>query len=155
MLLDEYLNYLLEDDDEDESEEIEDEDEDDDDEEEVEEKMALISKLKGLDPFGKAKVLAARKAHKTQVAAFKKSGYAQKAQAISKRKDAPQLKKTMMSNLRKGKEVEALKKTGGELHRARKAMKWKKRGAVAGGLGAVGVGGFAAARRSDRKGQSL
>jgi hypothetical protein len=72
MILDEYLNYLQEnDDEEDEDREEEDqgEEEDEDDEEEVEEKFTLARRLKDFakDPSKKKKLLASLKKHKKPI----------------------------------------------------------------------------------------
>ena len=161
MILDEYLNYLHEDDDEDEEEDREEEDqgeeEDEDDEEEVEEKLAIIRKLTSLakDPLGKKRYITALQRHRKKLKKFKGSSYKAQVAKIQKRKDPSQLKKKMIAKLKKGKEVSSVKRTSKELKRAKKSMKWKKRARTGAVLTGVGGVGFYAAKRADLKGQSI
>ena len=158
MILDEYLNYLHEDDDEDEEEDREEEDqgveEDEDDEEEVEEKFALVRKLSKLakDPLGKQRYTTAIRRHRKKVAKLKQSI---KPQVKTIKRIPKQYRKKQYTLLKKRKEVASAKRSGKELKRAEKAMKWKRRARTATALSGVGTVGFHAAKRADLKGQSI
>ncbi len=137
MILDEYLNYLQEDDDE-----------------EIEEKFAIVKKLAKLakDPLGKKRHLTAVRRHRKKVAKLKQTI---KPKATLIKKIPKQYRKKQYTALRKTKQLASAKRTGKELKRAEKAMKWKKRARTSVALSGVGGAGFYAAKRADLKGQSI
>jgi len=171
MLLDEYLNYLQENDDEEEEEDREEEDqgkeEDEDDEEEIDEKAAIIRKLKKIltDPMRSKAYLKTRAAHGKRLKKFRRD-YTGKVAAAKKLK-TPAGRKARYSKIKKGAGLTAaekkerarlirnLQKSARQKEKAKKVMKWRKRGRTAVGLSGVGGAGFVAAKRADEKGQSI
>ena len=138
MILDEYLNYLQE----------------DDDEKDIDERFSLIKKLSKLakDPVGKKRYATALRRHKKKVSKLKKTITPQ---AKTIKRIPKQYRKKQYKLLRKRKEVASAKRSAKELKRAEKGMKRRKRLVTGLGLGGVGGVGFYAAKRKDIKGQSL
>lgn len=126
-------------------------------EEDIEERLAIFRKLSKLakDPLGKKRLTTALRRHKKKLRKFRKSDYVEKAKKIKSRKDAPQLKKTMLANLKKGSGVSSLKRSSKELKRAKKSMTRRKRIRTGLALSGVGSAGFITTRRADIKGQSI
>jgi crotonobetainyl-CoA:carnitine CoA-transferase CaiB-like acyl-CoA transferase len=128
------------------------------DEEEVEERFALVRKLKSLakDPLAKKQYQKARKLHKTKLKKFQRD-YTAKIQTAKSTKSLKKRKAKYaeIKAANRAREIRHLKKSQKELQKTGKLVKRRKRTMTATGLAGVGAAGFYASKRADEKGQSL